>query len=139
MIIHIVDKFLFYPMPGKSVYALKSRNAQHLGKIKQLDIVISPPAFVWNPYLTETSNSHAKYTFLGYEFNLVNFVIRYHHHTKFGPPKSNGSRDINFYLVMFGPMNYFLVTDRQTDRRKATHKSPPCMSTGGLKNEKCWG
>ncbi len=36
--------------------------------------------------------------------------------------------------VIFGPMNYFLVTDRQTDGRKATHKSPPCMSTGGLKN-----
>ncbi len=37
-------------------------------------------------------------------------------------PKSNVSRDINFYLVIFGPvifgpMNYFLVTDRQTDRR----------------------
>ncbi len=30
-------------------------------------------------------------------------------------------------------MNYFLVTDRQTDGQKATHKSPPCMSTGGLK------
>ncbi len=45
----------------------------------------------------------------------------------------NGSRDINFYLVISGPMHYFLVTDRQTDRRKAMHKSPPCMSTGGLK------
>ncbi len=65
-------------------------------------------------------------------------IINIHHHTKFEPPKSNGSRDINFYLVIFGPMNYFLVTDRQTDRRtdrrKATHKSPPCISTGGLKN-----
>ena len=28
------------------------------------------------------------------------------------PPKSNGSKDINFYLVIFGPMNYFLVPDR---------------------------
>ena len=66
-------------------------------------------------------------------------IINIHHHTKSEPPKSNGSRDINFYLVIFGPMNYFLVTDRrtdgQTDRRKATHKSPPCMSTGGLKKE----
>ncbi len=43
--------------------------------------------------------------------------INIHHHTKFEPPKSNGSRDINFYLVIFGPMNYFLVTDGQTDRR----------------------
>ncbi len=32
-------------------------------------------------------------------------------------PKSNGLRDINFYLVIFGPINYFLVTDRQTDGR----------------------
>ncbi len=61
-------------------------------------------------------------------------IINIHHHTKFETPKSNGLRDINFYLVIFGPMNYFLVTDRQMDRRKAIHKSPPCMSTGGLKN-----
>ena len=59
----------------------------------------------------------------------------------FEPPKSNSSRDFNFYLVIFGPMNYYLVTDRRTDgrtdrwtdRRKVTHKSPQCMSTGGLK------
>ncbi len=31
-------------------------------------------------------------------------------------------------------MNYFLVTYRQTDRRKATHNSPTCMSKGGLKS-----
>ena len=53
--------------------------------MKQLDVVASPPAFLWDPYLTLT--------------------------------------DVIFDL------------DRQTDRRKATHKSPPCMSTGGLKNE----
>ncbi len=29
---------------------------------------------------------------------------------------------------------YLSRTDRQTDRQKATPKSPPCMSTGGLKN-----
>ncbi len=42
-------------------------------------------------------------------------IIDIHHHTKFEPAKANGSRDINFYLVIFGPMNYFLVTDRRTD------------------------
>ena len=38
---------------------------------------------------------------------------------------------MNFFLVTF-----FLVfgTDRQMDGKKATHKSPPYMSTGGLKN-----
>ncbi len=87
--------------------------------MKQLDVVVSPPAFLWDPYLTLT-----------YEiFDLDHVDL----------PKSNGSRDINFYLVIFGPMNYFLVTDRRTDGhtdgRKATHKSPPCISTGGLKNE----
>ncbi len=40
---------------------------------------------------------------------------------------SNGLQDMNFFLVIFG-----LVTDRQTDRRKAMHMSPPCMGTGGL-------
>ncbi len=63
-------------------------------------------------------------------------IINIHQHTKFEPPKSNGSRDINFYLVTFGPMNYFLVTvrqtDRRTDRRKAMHKSPPVLMHGGL-------
>ncbi len=38
---------------------------------------------------------------------------------------------MNYYLVTFG-----IETDRQTDRRKATHKSRPCISTGGL-NKKC--
>ena len=56
--------------------------------------------------------------------------------------KSNGSRDMYFYLVNF-LSNYFLVTDRQTgwqmDRQKATHKSPPCTSTGGLNNMAFFG
>ena len=48
-----------------------------------------------------------------------------------------------FYIVVkfqtprfntFWDMNFFLVTDGQTDRRKVMHMSPPCMSTGGLKN-----
>ncbi len=34
--------------------------------------------------------------------------------------------------ILRGLMNYFLVTDGQTDRQKAMYKSPPCMSTGGL-------
>ncbi len=81
-------------------------------QMKQLDVVVSPSAFLWDPYLTLTN---------------------IHHHTKFEPPKSNGSRDINFYLVIFDPMNYFLVTDRRTDgqtdgwtdgrRRIRTHRA----------------
>ena len=31
-------------------------------------------------------------------------------------------------------MSFFLVPDRQTDGQKATPKSPPCISTGGLNN-----
>ncbi len=30
-------------------------------------------------------------------------------------PRPNGSRDNYFYVVIFCPMNYFLVTDRQTE------------------------
>ena len=70
-------------------------------------------------------------------------IISVHHHAKFDHSRSNGSRDLVIFsrdLVIFSPMNYFLVTDgqtdKQTDRRKATHKSPPYMSTGGLKNAK---
>ncbi len=46
------------------------------------------------------------------------------------------SRDMNFYPVNFYLMSYFLVIDGQTDRQKAMHKSPPCMTTGGLKKRK---
>ncbi len=42
-------------------------------------------------------------------------IVKVHHYTKFGHTRSNGSVDINFYLVIVGPMNYFLVTVRQTE------------------------
>ena len=57
-------------------------------------------------------------------------IIYFHHHTKFGGPKLNAFRDMNFFLVNFGQ-----VTDRRTDRQTVMHKSPPCISTGGLKNK----
>ncbi len=69
-------------------------------------------------------------------------MINVHHHTKFGDPNPNGSKDMNLFLVIFFLVNYYLVTftivtdrrtDGQTDRQKAAHKSPPCISTGGLK------
>ncbi len=61
------------------------RNARAFPLMKQLDVVVSPPAFVWDPNLTLLSSD-------------------------------------------------FWYSDRQTDRRKSMHKSPPCISTGGLKN-----
>ena len=39
-----------------------------------------------------------------------------------------------FFLVTFF-FSILAQTDRWTDRQKATHKSPPCMSTDGLKKE----
>ncbi len=74
----------------------------------------------------------------------VNFgVIHVHVLTKFHDPKLNGCWDMIFFLVIFFLVPFFLVTfvlvnlhrrtDGQTDRQKATHKSPPCMGTGGLK------
>ncbi len=45
-------------------------------------------------------------------------ITNVHQHTKFDHPKSSGPKDINFYLVIFSPMNYFLVTDGQTDGRR---------------------
>ena len=65
--------------------------------MKQLDIVVSPPAFLWDPYLTLT--------------------------------------DLDLWPWYLWPLTCRLSqTDRRTDRRKAAHKSPQCMSTGGLKN-----
>ena len=60
-----------------------------------------------------------------------------YHHTKFGDCRSNGSGDMNFCQVTFGPV-WILVKSRQTDRhtdiQKVMHKSPLCIRTGGLKN-----
>ena len=69
--------------------------------MKQLDVVMSPPGFFWNPYMT-----------------LIHVTFDIEVKIK----KSNGSRDMNFYI-----MNYFLVTDGQTDREKAMYKSPPVL------------
>ena len=33
---------------------------------------------------------------------------------------------------------WWLLVQTQTDGQKATPKSPPCLSTGGLKNLTCW-
>ncbi len=39
------------------------------------------------------------------------------------------------YLLIYELLSSeFWSSDRRTDRRKAMHKSPPCISTGGLKN-----
>ena len=57
--------------------------------MKQLDLVVSPPAFLWSP-LTFDPDPH----------DLWPWYVS------------------PFYLVIFGPMNYFLVTDGQTDRRR---------------------
>ncbi len=59
-------------------------------------------------------------------------IINVHHHTKFGDPNVNDSWDMNYCPVNFGPVSFGPVTDRQ----KAMHKSPPCISTGVLKNYK---
>ncbi len=40
---------------------------------------------------------------------------------------------VTFFLVTFVLVNLHRRTDGQTDRQKATPKSPPCMGTGGLK------
>ncbi len=108
--------------------------------MKQLDVVVSPPAFVWDPYFRLTNVTFGPDPcdlWPWYLWSLISrsrseMISSMYHHTKFEPPKSNGSRDMNFYLVNFYLMNYFLV--RQMDRQKAMHNSPPCTGTGGLKN-----
>ena len=70
--------------------------------MKQLDVVVSPPAFLWDPYLT-----------------LTNVIF---------------DLDICFYLVIFCPMNYFLVTDGRTDRRKGRIKAHRAWAQVGSKS-----
>ncbi len=60
--------------------------------------------------------------------------IQVHLHTKFHGPSLNTDGDMNFGQVNFGQVNFGQVNFGQvTDRRKAMHKSPLCISTGGLK------
>ncbi len=67
----------------------------------------------------------------GFGFEMPGFA----HHWSTSITKQNLAI-YQFFLVTFFPVFWH----RQTDRQKAAHKSPPCMSTGGLKNthkEKC--
>ncbi len=88
----------------------------------QLDVDMSPPAIIYTSLL------------------LCSLVSHYTFPAKSQGCRPNGSRDMNFFLVF----DFFLVTfgpvqDRRTDGQKATPKSPPCTSTGGLKNaSRCW-
>ncbi len=129
-------------------------------KMKQLDVVVSPPAFLWDPFLTLTHMTfdldicdlwplghrfyalckvlknmfflHGDLDLWPTTFILIDHldIINVHHPTKFGDPNLNGSWDMNYCPVNFGPVSFGPVTDRQ----KAVHKSQPCISTGVLKN-----
>ena len=83
-------------------------------------------------------------------------ILFVHHNTKFGVHTVKRSGDMIFFIVTFflvsGKITFsnmvtltfnlelhtqlrygpYGQTDRQTDGQKAIHKSPPCMSTGGL-------
>ena len=65
--------------------------------MKHLDIVVSPPAFIWDPNLTSTH--------LTFDLDLCELDKR-----------------------------TSVSVCKQTDRQTAMHKSPPSISTGGLKN-----
>ncbi len=66
-------------------------------------------------------------------------VTYVHLHTKVGANRPNTWKNMNFFLVNFLLVNLAKITDRQTDRQKATRKSPLCICTGGLKNSECCG
>ena len=76
--------------------------------MKQLDIVVSPPVSLWNPYLTVTNMTFHLVTM--WHFTLVTFD----HGFLFSESKMDG----------------------QMDWEKAMHLSSPCMSTVGFKNWK---
>ncbi len=80
-----------------------------LSKKMQLDVEVSPPASV----------IHLIYCNWWMAINCLRM-----------DPNVNGSWDLNYCPVNFGPVSFGPVTDRQ----KAMHKSPPCISTGVLNN-----
>ena len=78
--------------------------------MKQLDIDMSPSAFVWMHYL--------QVAFVSFDLDPVTFTLLV---------------NLKWFLRYESlSSNFGLVTE--TDRRKAMHMSPPCVSTGGLKN-----
>ena len=82
--------------------------------MKQLDIIVSPLAFVWNTYL-----------FLAHvTFDLDHVTLGGHSHI-FSRYDFFSSES---FSIDFWP------SDRQMGRQKVMHKSSPCISTGGLKN-----
>ncbi len=58
-------------------------------------------------------------------FRVYLGVTHVHDLTTFHKPRFNG----------FWDMNFDLVTDIHTDIQKVMHMSPPCIRTGGLKND----
>ncbi len=87
--------------------------------MKQLDVDVSPPAFVWNPYLTLTlvtfdldpcdldlqvpcqihcikSLKIAVFAIMTLTFAHDLDTMKVQQHSKFGDPRSNSSRDLNF-------------------------------------------
>ena len=73
----------------------------------QLDVGVSPPADI-----------------IKINYHLIP-NLRICGHIRHGTNRPNSQRDMIFFLVNFGIVTY---------RQKATLKSPPCISTGGLKN-----
>ena len=79
--------------------------------MKQLDVDVSPPAIIKSFWLSLTH---------------VTFDL--------DPGDLLPSRVMIFFLVLEFFSSDFWSSPRQTDRQKATPKSPSCISTGGLKN-----
>ncbi len=92
--------------------------------MKQFDVVLRPPAFLWDPYLTFDPDLHdlwPSYLSLFSSTTLIQQVCK----TCFF---LHGDHDL-------WPLTHVKYTMQNAWKsRFLTHKSPPCMSTGGLKN-----
>ncbi len=123
-------------------------------RMKQLDVDVSSPVFVWNPYLTLanvtfdldpcdlwhwtlrplTARSLVKYTIQNHIIDMVTLTfihdldtINVNHHTKSGDPNQTVPE---IWIIV----RLSLSSHVQTDGKDST--SPPCISTSGLKKVK---
>ncbi len=107
--------------------------------MKRLDIDVSPQVCQYHkPYIFVQSilvKSMENNTFwpgdldlwpMTLTFKVDQDGIQVHVHTKSRDPSYHTYRDMNYCLVNFGIESHFW----SSNRRKAMHKSPPCISTG---------
>ncbi len=112
---HSKSVWLILHQPAKTSIHLKKCNLTLLWAHLPVGLTIASMLYLFT-HIMEVTHVHLRAKFGAHRQNA-----------KSGTSRPNNSRDMIFFLVKFGRVTY---------RQKVTHKSPPCISTGGLKNDR---